>query len=64
VLLKKAKTFKPKKYVSNTKNIENLVTKYIEEYDNISWFNKYKMYIVIPIFLIILIIILFTIIKM
>jgi len=63
-VLKKAKTFKPKKYVSNTKNIENLVTKYIEEYDNISWFNKYKMYIVIPIFLIILIIILFTIIKM
>lgn len=63
-VLKKAKTFKPKKYVSNTKNIENLVTKYIEEYDNISWFNKYKMYIVIPIFLIVLIIILFTIIKM
>ena len=63
-VLEKAKTFKPKKYVSNTKNIENLVTKYIEEYDNISWFNKYKMYIVIPIFLIVLIIILFTIIKM
>ena len=28
-----AKNFKPKKYVSNTKNIEDLVTKYIEEYD-------------------------------
>ena len=64
-VLKKAKDFKPKKYVSNTKNIENLVTKYIEEYDNTSWFNKYKMYIVIPIcLLLIVLLILFTIIKM
>ena len=64
-VLKKAKTFKPKKYVSNTKNIEDLVIKYIDDYDNTSWFNKYKMYIVIPICLIIIImLILFTVIKM
>ena len=55
-VLKKAKEFKPKKYVSNTKNIEKLVTKYIEEYDNTSWFNRLKMYFIIPICLLILII--------
>ena len=64
-VLKKVKSFKPKKYVSNTKNIEKLVTKYIEDYDNTSWFNKYKMYLVIPIcLLLIIIIICFTFIKM
>ena len=63
-VLNKAKTFKPKKYVSNTKNIENLVNKYIEEYDNTSWFNKGKFYITIPICLIVLIlVIVFLIIK-
>lgn len=45
-VLEKAKTFKPKKYISNTKNIEDLVVKYIEEYDNISWFNKYRIFII------------------
>ena len=55
-VLKKAKEFKPKKYVSNTKNIEKLVTKYIEEYDNTSWFNRLKMYFIIPICLLILIV--------
>ena len=64
-VLKKVKTFKPKKYVSNTKNIEDLVIKYIEDFDNISWFNRYKMYIIIPICLIIIVLlILFTVIKM
>ena len=64
-VIKKAKSFKPKKYVSNTKNIENLVIKYIEDYDNISWFNKFKMYIVIPIcLLLVFLFILFLIIKM
>ena len=62
-VLKKVKTFKPKKYISNTKNIENLVIKYIEDYDNISWFNKGKFYIVIPVCLIILIILLIVLLK-
>ena len=57
-VLEKAKTFKPKKYISNTKNIENLVTKYIEEYDNTSWFNKCRFYIIGPVLLIILLILL------
>ena len=61
-VLKKAKTFKPKKYISNTKHIEELVTKYIEDYDNISWFNKYRLFI-IPVCFIILNILLFSILN-
>ena len=57
-VLKKSKTFKPKKYISNTKNIEKLVTKYIEDYDNISWFNKYRL-LIIPSCFVLLNIILF-----
>lgn len=41
-LLEKSKTFKPKKFVSNTPNMVKLVSDYIEEADNISWYNKYS----------------------
>ena len=51
-ILKKAKTFKPKKYKSNTKNVEELVKKIIEDYDNISWFNKYRLFIIPTCFMI------------
>ena len=41
-LIAKSKTFKPKKFVSNTPNMVKLVSDYIEEADNISWYNKYS----------------------
>ena len=39
-MLEKAKTFKPKKFVSNTQNMINLIDDYIEESNNKSWLNK------------------------
>ncbi len=44
-LLEKSKTFKPKKFVSNTPNMVKLVSDYIEETDNISWYNKYSEFL-------------------
>lgn len=41
-LIEKSKSFKPKRFVSNTENMIELVSKYIEDTDNISWYNKYK----------------------
>ena len=41
-LIQKSKSFKPRKFISNTDNMINLVSDYIEETDNISWYNKYK----------------------
>lgn len=41
-LLERAKTFKPKKFVSNTDNMVQLIADYIEEVDHISWYNKMK----------------------
>lgn len=41
-LLEKAKTFKPKKFVSNTDNMIQLIDNYIEEVDHVSWYNKTK----------------------
>ena len=41
-LIDKAKLFKIKKFKSNTKNMVNLIDKYIEEDNHISWYNKYK----------------------
>ena len=40
--LKKAKSFKPKKFKSNTPNMINLLDKIIEEDNNTSWYNKIK----------------------
>ena len=41
-LIEKSQTFKPKKFESNTNNMINLISEYIEETNNISWYNKYK----------------------
>lgn len=41
-LVKKSKTFTPKKFSSNTKNMITLVEDIIEEKNHISWYNKTK----------------------
>lgn len=41
-LLKKSKTFKPKKYHSNNQEFVQLIENYINADDRISWWNKYK----------------------
>lgn len=41
-LIEKAKKFKAKKFKSNTENMMNLISDYIEKEDHISWYNKYK----------------------
>lgn len=41
-LLKKVKSFKPKKYKSNNKNFIKLVDNYIEKDNHIGWYNKYR----------------------
>ena len=41
-LLEKSKTFKPKKFVSNTSNMVKLIDDYVEDVDHISWYNKTK----------------------
>jgi len=41
-MIDKSKTFKPKKFESNTENMIKLIKDYIEDTDNISWYNKYR----------------------
>ena len=41
-LIEKSKTFKPKKFESNTNNMIKLIEDYIEDSNHISWFNKFK----------------------
>ena len=41
-LIEKSKSFVPRKFESNTKNMINLIDEYIESTDNISWYNKYR----------------------
>lgn len=41
-MLEKAKSFKAKKFKSNTKNMIKLIEDYIEEDDHTSWYNKYS----------------------
>ena len=41
-LIEKTKSFKPRKFISNTNNMIELIDNYIEEVDNTSWYNKYK----------------------
>ena len=41
-LIEKSKNFKPKKVHSNTNNFIKLIENYIEETDNVSWYNKYR----------------------
>lgn len=52
-VLKKAKKFKPKKYRSNKKNMQKLVSSYMED-NHISWWNKYKYIILIVLIVLIL----------
>ena len=42
-LIEKSKTFKPKKFESNTSNMIKLIENYIENSNNKSWFNKYHV---------------------
>ena len=41
-VLEKSKTFKPKKYKSNTSNMINLLDNYILEDNHTSWYNKIR----------------------
>lgn len=41
-LIEKSKTFKPRKFESNTDNMINLISEYIEDTNHISWYNKYR----------------------
>ena len=41
-IIKKINKFKPKTFVSNTTNMIKLIENYIEDTDNISWYNRYK----------------------
>ena len=41
-LIKKSKTFKPKKFKSNTKNMIHMIEQYIDETDHTAWYHKYK----------------------
>ena len=41
-LIEKAKTFKCKKFKSNTDSMVNLIDNYIEKDNHTSWYNKYK----------------------
>ena len=53
-VLKEASTFKPKKYKSNNKKFVNNITKYIENDNHTSWYNRFR-YVVNILFLVILI---------
>ena len=41
-IIEKARNFKPRKFVSNTENMINLIDNYIEEDNHVSWYNKYR----------------------
>ena len=41
-IIKKNAKFKPKKFVSNTKNMIKLIENYIEDTDNRSWYNRIR----------------------
>ena len=42
LIIKKIKKFKPKTFVSNTQNMIKLIENYIEDTNNISWYNKIR----------------------
>ena len=46
-VLKKVKKFTPKKYESNKKNFQKIITDYIDETNHISWYNRDKKIILI-----------------
>lgn len=52
-MIEKSKTFKARKFTSNTHNMVKLVSDYIEEDNHTSWFNKFRevlMYLVFGVF--------------
>lgn len=53
-LIKKSKEFKPKKFVSNTKNMVKLIENYIEDSNHVSWFNRYGLLLLVVLLLIVL----------
>ena len=59
-LIKKSKKFSPKKFESNTDNMVKLIQEYIDDNDNISWYNKYKK-IILPFCIVLLLVLLFII---
>lgn len=61
-LIKKSKSFSPKKFVSNTNNMIKLLENYIEDTNHISWYNRYR-YIIAVFLLAIILFILFLIWK-
>lgn len=61
-VLTKSKTFKPKKFVSNTNNMIDLINNYIEKDNHISWYNKYS-YIIKYFFIIFIYVLISMIIK-
>ena len=44
-VIEKSKSFKPKKFESNNAHMIELIEKYIEEENHISWFNRYRYYL-------------------
>ncbi|MBR4618748.1 MAG: exopolysaccharide biosynthesis protein [Bacilli bacterium] len=60
--IKQAKKFVPKKYKSNTKNMQNIVKNYINKDNHTSWYNKLR-YLWNIVFIGLLIIIIYLIIK-
>ena len=60
--LKEAKKFTPKKYKSNNKKFVQGITKYIEEDNHTSWYNKFRWFFNI-LFIGIIILIIYLIIK-
>lgn len=43
-MIEKSKNFKPKKFTSNTENMIDLISKYIEEDNHTSWYNKTRYF--------------------
>lgn len=41
-MIQKMKSFKPKKFESNTKNMIHLIENYIEDTDHTAWYHRYK----------------------
>ena len=62
-LIEKSKTFKPKKFESNTQNMINLIENYIEDTQNTPWYSKYHIIVSLLFFLLIILLIVYIFIK-
>lgn len=61
-IIRQAKKFKPKKYKSNNKKFVSNITKYIEEDNHISWYNRFR-YLCNILFILVIVLIIYLIIK-